>query len=428
MSLLRRMPRSHLLALCATVVAIGVAGTAIASALGGGTPPPPQRLANAVHQGLTAPRITGLSAHIHFTNNLIDASSLVGRDPLLTGADGRLWVDPAGHRLRIELTPSEGNDSQLMVDNGSFWFYDGASDTVYKGTLPQHSTTSSPEASGAQHQPPTVADIQTWISKLGQHVNVSGAEPGVVAGQGAYTVKVSPRTNGGLLGGIQLAWDAAHGVPLRFAVYAQGNSNPVLELKATDVQFSLPSDAFSAGPPPGAKVVNVQIPQGGQRSADSGKPDSGKTSGAPVTGLSAVQAAIPFKLSAPDSLNGLQRNEVRLLRFNGSPGALIFYGQGLNGIAVLERAHPAGSGKSATGVLGAATGTGSNYQNGGSSSDHGGGPSLPAVQIGNATGHELATALGTVITFQRDDAGTQVDYTVAGSVATHVAEAAARAL
>ena len=37
---------------------------------------------------------------------------------------------------------------------------------------------------------------------------------------------------------------------------------------------------------------------------------------------------------------------------------------------------------------------------------------LPSVSIGGTTGHELATALGTVVTFTRDG----VSYTVLGSI------------
>jgi hypothetical protein len=49
---------------------------------------------------------------------------------------------------------------------------------------------------------------------------------------------------------------------------------------------------------------------------------------------------------------------------------------------------------------------------------------LPSVNVNGATGKELATALGTVVTFER--AG--VSYTVAGSVPPVAAENAARGL
>ena len=48
---------------------------------------------------------------------------------------------------------------------------------------------------------------------------------------------ISPKHDGGLLGAGELAWDATHGVPLRFAIYARAAHTPVLELKATDISF-----------------------------------------------------------------------------------------------------------------------------------------------------------------------------------------------
>ena len=126
---------------------------------------------------------------------------------------------------------------------------------------------------------------------------------------------------------------------------------------------------------------------------------------ADVTGLSAVQAKVGFTIVAPDSLVGLPRKEVRLVELDGTPGALVTYGQGLGGIAVLEspsKAQP-------------------QTQQGGRD---GGGLSLPKISINGASGQELDTALGTVVRFDR--AG--VAYIVAGSVPPTAAEAAARGL
>jgi hypothetical protein len=50
--------------------------------------------------------------------------------------------------------------------------------------------------------------------------------------------------------------------------------------------------------------------------------------------------------------------------------------------------------------------------------------SLPKVKIGDVTGEELDTALGTMLRFTRNG----VAYTVIGSVPATAAEAAARAL
>ena len=53
-----------------------------------------------------------------------------------------------------------------------------------------------------------------------------------------------------------------------------------------------------------------------------------------MTGLAAVQAAADFPVVAPDTLVGLPRQDVRLV---GGDTALVLYGQGLGGIALVER-------------------------------------------------------------------------------------------
>jgi outer membrane lipoprotein-sorting protein len=377
----------------AGLVATIAAGTAIAVAASGGGPVPPREpLARALRGVLTAPTVTGISARITFTNHLIDSSDIQGTDPILQGGSGRLWLSPSTNQLRLELQ-SDNGDAQAVVNGRGFWVYDPASNTVYEGPLPAHKT-----AHKTVHQTraavPSVSQIQSELGKLTQHLNLSGAIPTDVAGQPAYTVRVSPRHDGGLLGDIQLAWDALKGIPLRFAIYARGDSNPVLELKATDISYGpVPASDFAISPPAGARVVKVSTPAGGR-----------------------VQHAhnahlvrhLPFKLLAPTKLVGLPRQSVTLLDWAGHPAALVTYGRSLGGIAVLEQ-----SARSA-GKLGASS------ANGG----RGAGLSLPTVSVNGATGQELDTALGTVIRFTHG----KVSCTVLGSVSPAAAEAAARAL
>jgi hypothetical protein len=260
---------------------------------------------------------------------------------------------------------------------------------VYRGALPAHND-------ATHHGPPTLADVQAQLNSLARYANLSGARPGDVAGQPAYTVTASPQHDGGLLGSAELAWDAIRGVPLRFAVYARGDSTPVLELRVTDISYgSVPASDFAIAPPPHAKVVKIDVPAGGQGMRGRGRA---------IAGVSAVAKRLTFSLSAPATLVGLPRREVRLLDWKGKPAALALYGRNLGGIAVLEQ--PAGS----AGQIG---GTGRHAD-----------LSLPTVSIGGATGQELDTALGTLIRFQRGG----VAYTVVGSVPPAAAEAAARGL
>jgi hypothetical protein len=242
---------------------------------------------------------------------------------------------------------------------------------------------------------PSLARIQDALTRLSAGATLSGAQPGTVAGRPAYTVRISPRHDGGLLGGAELAWDAEPGVPLRVAVLASGSADPVLELRATDIAFGpVAAGDLTVPEPAGAKVVDLSPP------ASPGGP--GGQDSQPVVGLDAVQAKVPFTIVAPDQLVGLARREVRLIDHGGSPGALVTYGEGLGGIAVVQSATEQGKpgGLAPKGLP------------------------LPKISINGASGEELDTALGTVLRFERGG----VTYTLLGSVPPAAAEAAGRAL
>jgi hypothetical protein len=211
-------------------------------------------------------------------------------------------------------------------------------------------------------------------------------------------VRIAPNELGGLLGAAELAWDAANGVPLRAAVYARGSADPVLELKATEIAFGpVPLGDVDVSPPPGAKLVDLAPKRETDGSAGTGKP---------VTGLAAVQARLPFKLAAPDTLAGRQRTDVWLAGHGDDPAAAVVYGKGLGAIAVVE--HKAKAGEQ---PLGGAGGRRSLQ--------------LGTIDLGGGVlARELPTALGTIVTFQRDG----VETVVAGSVAAHTVETAAREL
>jgi hypothetical protein len=396
MSYLRRISTRRLLAVVAgCVLAACGSAAAIALAAGGGGPaPPPKPLAEALHDALAAPAPAGVTARIEFTNHLVDAASLQGTDPLLTGAKGRLWA--SGEKLRLELQASDAaggaGDVQVLLDGHRLTVIDTGASTVYRMTLPQHGNTDS----GAGPEPmPSLARIQDALTRLSAGATLSGAQPGTVAGRPAYTVRISPRHDGGLLGGAELAWDAEHGVPLRVAVLASGSADPVLELRATDIAFGpVAAGDLTVPEPAGAKVVDLSPP------ASPGGP--GGQDAQPVVGLDAVQAKVPFTIVAPDRLVGLARREVRLIDHGGSPGALVTYGEGLGGIAVVQSATEPGK----TGGLAPK------------------GLPLPKISINGASGEELDTALGTVLRFERGG----VTYTLLGSVPPAAAEAAARAL
>jgi outer membrane lipoprotein-sorting protein len=390
MRFLRTLSTRSLLLLVVAVVALGAGGAAIAVAAGGGGPTPPAKpLDQAIHDALNGPAVDGITARVKFTNNLLPSGALLGSagSALMSGASGRLWTTNDG-RGRIELQ-SDAGDVEIVWNRSTVSVYDASSNTVYRADLPVHSSSSS----GDQGTPRTLSEIDSLLSELGAHATVSEAQPTDVAGRPAYGVSLSPKHDGGLLASAELAWDAVRGVPLRVGIFAQGSSSPVLELAVTDISYgSVPGSDVDIQPPSGAKVVDLSSQVHNHSSSDA--------KSAPVTGLSAVRATADFPVTAPDTLVGLSRQDVRLVGPSDSRSALVLYGHGLGGLVVLER--KADSGQAGNGAM----------------------SGLPTISLDGVSAHELATQLGTVLEWQ--SRGTS--YLLAGSLPAAAAETAARQL
>ena len=343
--LLRRLSLSRLLLLCGLVVAIGISATALAFAIGTGPTPPPKPLAGAVHDALAGARgdqIQGVSANVQLTDHLLEGASLasgsngtagqLSSSPLLTGASGRLWISKEG-RVRLELQ-SEKGDTQVLYDGHTVSIYDASSNTLYRYTPPAHegntASTGSGTASGTAspttnpHEPPSTAKIEEAISHLSRHAHVSGATPTDIAGQAAYTVHVSPKETGSLLGGAELSWDATNGVPLRAAIYSSTSSAPALELAATSISYGPVEASAFEFTPANAKVEEVtlpheqgsqagQSPQGGERphvtTAGHGLATIAVLESKAKTGANSTEAALPEGLQKV-KINGVEASEL----------------------------------------------------------------------------------------------------------------------
>lgn len=379
MNILRRLPLSRLLLLCGVMVVVGAGATALALAVGTGPTPPPKPLADAVHDALSAPKVSGVSARIKFTNHLLEGASLasgggggeasqLASSPLLSGASGRLWIASDG-RARLELQ-SEKGDTQILYDGHNVSLYDASTNTLYRYTPPAGPVTggastgsggSGPTGPPGQDKAPTVAEIEEGIAHVTKHANLSGATPSDVAGQPAYTVRISPREDGGLIGGAELSWDATNGAPLRAAVYSTTSASPVMELAASEISDGpVDSSTLSFTPPANAKVEEVTLPT---------KPGSGPSG---------------------SSSNGT------------GPPHVTTHGKGLAAIALVEAPVKAGGKESAGSQL----------------------EGLQKVKINGTSASELPTALGTLLSFER--AG--VRYLLVGSVTPASIEAFARGL
>jgi outer membrane lipoprotein-sorting protein len=323
-NILRRLPLSRLLLLCGLVVAIGVSATALAFAVGSGPVPPPKPLAQAVHDALSAGSVDGFSARVKFSNHIVEGAELASGEgqggglagsPLLTGASGRVWVSDDG-RMRLELQ-SENGDTQLVYDGHTLQAYDASSNTLYRYTPDTADRTGSDSDSHHDGQPPTLKQVEEGIAHISEHAKLSGAIPTDVGGQPAYTVRVSPKEGGSLIGGAELSFDAVHGIPLRVAVYSTTSPDPVAELAASDVNYGpVDSSVFSFTPPPGAKIEEVTPPdRSPDAHADSGEHPKLTTHG---DGISAI-AVLEAKAKSGDQSAGADAGEqLPKVKINGA--------------------------------------------------------------------------------------------------------------
>jgi outer membrane lipoprotein-sorting protein len=358
-NILRRLPLSRLVLLCVLVVALGASATAIAFALGSGPTPPPKPLAQAVHDALGAAPVEGVSASVKLTDHLLEGSELasgggeagqLSQSPLLSGASGRLWIAKDG-RVRLELQAEKG-DTQVLYDGHTVKVYDAASNTLYEYTPPAHQANDCTESTYGQGTPttstlrycpehkttapdevPSVAKIEEAIAKLGKHANVSGATPTDIAGQPAYTARISPNESGSLIGGAELSWDAVHGVPLRAALYSSTSSAPVIELAASEVSYGpVDGSVFEFTPPADAKVEVVKLPsKHGTKSPEAeanGSADKPKvtTHGSGITGVAVLESkAKPGEkaLQLPESLPKVKVNGTTAAELPTALGTLL---------------------------------------------------------------------------------------------------------
>ena len=220
---IRRASRARLVAAAlATAAACGAAWVAVRELSGGPSPPAPAGIERVRQLVASAQRPAGMSARVSFTNNVLPGLDLgdgaAPESPLLGGGAGRLWWSPAGTRLELQ---SPAGDVQVLAGPSGLRLLDAQADT--ESQLP--------------------VALGGIVSALFDRFSAGGAwnpgppRPAVVGGRPAYRVMLQPRDRSSLLAGVDVAVDAATGLPLEVAVLARGRSSPALSLSLHDVSL-----------------------------------------------------------------------------------------------------------------------------------------------------------------------------------------------
>lgn len=373
----KRTKVTRLVGWLALVVVFMGAASVTAFALTRGTNAPPKRsLPAAISHALAGKQVAGITADVKLTTNLLPGTSGAFQTSALEGATGHVWLTKG--QAKLELSSQLGT-TVLGFSDGRVTLYQPKSNTAY--VLPLHHGTADAKTESHSGGVPSTTEISGALAALNQHWFVSGAIPGVIAGQPEYTVRIQPRANGGLFGTLALAFDANHAVPLRIALYPKGSGTPAIELEVTKIHFGAVPASDLRVAPAGATVHLVHPPSQAE-----------------------IQKHLPFKAATfkadvPAQIAGMKLHKAHTFSFHGQPATLAVYGRGLGSVLVLEQKA---NGSTSDDMLAA----------------------LPTVTVGSVRGHELDTTLGSVVRFTRDG----VTYTIVGSQRPSTIQQAARSL
>ena len=255
----------------ASVVAIVAAGAAIAPSVASASPALPQISAQNLLAKAAQSKVDAFSGTVAMTTNLglpalpdlaggaNPLSLLSGTHTLQVAADG-----PTKQRLALLDTMSEYD----LIHNGKdVWVYDSEQNSVGHATSTdsgvQHDKSDKTKDGSAVPLTPQQA-AQKFIDAVTPTTNVSVDRTQSVAGRGAYTLRLTPKQKGSLIGRVEIAIDAQNGAALRVAVYPTGSNTAAFEVGFTSVSFSAPpASRFNFTPPKGAKVSPLTGPGSG---------------------------------------------------------------------------------------------------------------------------------------------------------------------
>ena len=403
---MRRLRTTSTARLLAIVGCVGVLAATAAIAqgalTGSGPVPAPKALAQAIKSALGAPAPEGVTARIHFTNNLLPSGSLPGTSSALTsGADGRLWLTKEG-KLRLELQ-SQSGDAQLTSDGKRITLFD----SLLEHDLPRDAARGAGgrrEARGQAREPDDREDPggaeppREVLDRVGRGADLDRRPADLHREDRAEGRRRPARRRQGRMGRRHRRAAARRGLragPVEPGARARGDGHLLRQGRRLRRQRR---------PRRRTRRSSISARRRRTRSAAGKAHDRSHEQ---VSGVDAVAKQLDFALAAPDKLAGLPRQDAQLVDVDKHTGAIVTYGKGLGAIVVFQHKTDTSAADD------------KNQAAGGRDRNP-----LPQINIDGTTGTEIPTALGTIVTFERGG----VSYVVAGSVPPLAAENAARGL
>lgn len=194
-----------------------------------------------------------------------------GLPSVLTGPTVAQVAVGSPGQLRVTV-PGALSEQDIFADHGTVWLWSSRRRLATRLVVPSSSPSrpgGSRRASGLQ-DPALMATRMVTALEPTSRLSVDGTVR--VAGQPAYVLSLSPRAPGSLVDVVQVAVDAANGLPLQVSVRARGQATPAVVAGFTSFSGTAPSaGTFAFTPPAGARIRSVS-PAVSTRSGWSGAP------------------------------------------------------------------------------------------------------------------------------------------------------------
>ena len=249
----------------AAAVAVIGAGAAVAPAVAGASPDLPGITAQQLLANVQTAKVDGLSGTVKVSSDLGLPALPDGMGPrqsqltdLLSGDHTVRVAYAAPDKARVSVLDNM-SERVLVTDGTTAWAYDSHAHTATKKSIAPHMQHSA--------RPETAQDPQTLAKQFldavdpTTKVTVTGTRS--VAGQDAYLLRLTPKTDRTTVGSVTIAVDAKNWMPLRTTVMPRSGGKPAIDVGFTDVSFATPAaSTFAFTPPPGTKVTDNGTDQG----------------------------------------------------------------------------------------------------------------------------------------------------------------------
>jgi len=177
---------------------------------------------------------------------------------LTTPHTARVYADgPTKQRVQIMDQLAERD----AIRNGSdVWTFDSKTNTATHAVLPSGSAGGMNQGKSAPAVSPDQL-AQRFLAAADATTAVTLGPSASVAGHSAYTLVLTPKSAGTLVGSVHVLVEAKTGFPLGVDVYAKDQADPAFHSAFTQLDLAAPdASVFAFTPPPGATVKQEQVP------------------------------------------------------------------------------------------------------------------------------------------------------------------------